>query len=101
MGAFADDNTNPDPIEMAYQLIFTSYPESLTTGRTGFSTVARSADMPEKLAAVVERRSVYEIQRGAVFSHAVIEACSAKWHLLTRTVDAGVDYVMNVIFFFF
>lgn len=92
MGAFADDNTNPDPIEMAYQLIFTSYPESLTTGRTGFSTVARSADMPEKLAAVVERRSVYEIQRGAVFSHAVIEACSAKWHLLTRTVDAGVDY---------
>ena len=34
---------------MAFQLIYTSSPTSLTMGRTGFSTVARSKSMPEKL----------------------------------------------------
>lgn len=77
---------------MAWQLIFTSSPVSLTTGRTGFSTVARTSGMPEKLAAAVERCSVYEIPSGAVYSHRILGSGSQKWHLLSRIKDAGTDY---------
>lgn len=77
---------------MACQLIFTSSPVSLTTGRTGFSTVARTSDMPEKLAAAVERCSVYEIPSGAVYSHRILGVGTQKWHLLSRIRDAGTDY---------
>lgn len=77
---------------MAFQLIFTSSPVSLTTGRTGFSTVARTSGMPEKLAAAVERCSVYEIPSGAVYSHRILGVGSQKWHLLSRIRDAGTDY---------
>ena len=77
---------------MAYQLIFTSSPVSLTTGRTGFSTVARTSEMPEKLAAAVERCSVYEAARGGVYSHRILSVGSQKWHLLSKIKDAGVDY---------
>lgn len=77
---------------MAYQLIFTSSPVSLTTGRTGFSTVARTSGMPEKLAAAVERCSVYEAARGAVYSHRILSVGSQKWYLLSKIKDAGVDY---------
>jgi len=77
---------------MAYQLIYTSYPTSLQSGRSGFSTVARSAEMPEKLAAAVERCGVYSLKSGAVFSHRIISAAGGVWHVLTRVCDSGVDY---------
>ena len=77
---------------MAFQLIYTSYPKSLVVGRTGFSTVARSADMNEKLAAAVERCSVYDIGEGEVFSHRILSQAGENWHVLTRISDSGVDY---------
>ena len=77
---------------MAYQLIYTSYPVSLVHGRTGFSTVARSKDMPEKLASALERASVYEAASGAVFSHRIISAAGRTWHILSRVCDSGADY---------
>ena len=77
---------------MAYQLIYTSAPASLTLGRTGFSTVARTRDMPEKLAAAVERCGVYEIGAGEVFSHRTLQYGGQTWHILTRMRDAGTDY---------
>ncbi len=77
---------------MAYQLIYTSYPRSLVMGRTGFSTVARSRNMPEKLAAAVERCGVYDIGSGEVFSHRIIFYAGEDWHVLTRMKDSGVDY---------
>lgn len=77
---------------MAYQLIYTSAPASLTLGRTGFSTVARSRGMPEKLAAAVERCGVYEIGSGEVFSHRTLQYGGQTWHILTRMRDAGTDY---------
>ncbi len=77
---------------MAYQLIYTSAPASLTLGRTGFSTIARTRDMPEKLAAAVERCGVYEIGSGEVFSHKTLQYGGQTWHILTRMRDAGTDY---------
>ncbi len=61
-------------------------------GRTGFSTVARSRNMPEKLASAVERCGVYDIGVGEIFSHRIIQYAGENWHILTRMKDAGVDY---------
>ncbi len=61
-------------------------------GRTGFSTVARSRNMPEKLAAAVERCGIYDIEVGEIFSHRIIQYAGKNWHILTRMKDAGVDY---------
>lgn len=77
---------------MAFQLIYTSSPTSLTMGRTGFSTVARSKSMPEKLASAVERCGVYDVGQGEVFSHTTVNYGGETWHVLTRMCDAGTDY---------
>jgi len=77
---------------MAYQLVYTSSPKSLVMGRTGFSTVARTRDMPEKLAAAVERCGVYDIKSGEVFSHSIVPYAGENWHVLTRMTDSGTDY---------
>ena len=77
---------------MAFQLIYTSAPKSLIVGRTGFSTVARSKEMSEKLASAVERCSTYDIGTGEIFSHRILSLADGTWHILTRISDAGVDY---------
>ncbi len=77
---------------MAYQLIYTSYQSSLVQGRTGFSTVARSVSMPERLVAEIERISQYDIEKGTVFAHRIISLSAQVYHVLTRTKDCGVDY---------
>ncbi|MBE6411290.1 MAG: hypothetical protein E7036_01895 [Opitutales bacterium] len=77
---------------MAYQLIYTSYPKSLTVGRTGFSVVARSKAMSERLASAVERCSIFDIGTGEIFSHRILSLSGEVWHVLTRTKDSGVDY---------
>ena len=77
---------------MAYQLIYTSYPKSLIVGRTGFSVVARSKAMSERLASAVERCSIFDIGTGEIFSHKILSLSGEVWHVLTRTTDSGVDY---------
>ncbi len=77
---------------MAYQLIYTSYHTSLVQGRSGFSTVARSQAMPERLVAEIERVSQYDIRSGEVFSHRIISVQTQIYHVLTRIKDSGVDY---------
>ena len=69
---------------MAYQLIYTSYQSSLVQGRTGFSTVARSVSMPERLVAEIERISQYDIEKGTVFAHRIISLSAQVYHVLTR-----------------
>lgn len=75
-----------------YQLVYTSSAQSLTRGRSGFSTVARSADMPAALVPKIEALSQYDIASGTVFSHRIVEAMGQKYHVLTRTKDCGLDY---------
>ena len=77
---------------MAYQLIYTSYPMSLVNGRTGFSTVARTREMSEKLSSAIERCSVYDVSRGVVYTHRILNVGGKSWHVLSRITDSGVDY---------
>ncbi|MBO7521729.1 MAG: hypothetical protein J6T16_05775 [Opitutales bacterium] len=80
---------------MAFRLIFTSSPSSLTGSRTGFCTVARSAEMSEKLALFVEKCGTYdhEMMKGyAVFSHRIIWLGDKSYHILSRITDSGADY---------
>ncbi len=76
---------------MAYQLIYTSYRSSLVQGRTGFSTVARSEAMSERLVSEIEKFSQYDIPSGTVYSHRIVDV-GDRFHVLTRTKDCGVDY---------
>ena len=77
---------------MAYQLIYTSYPQSLVHGRTGFSTVARCRNMSERLVAEIERASQYDMSSGTVYAHRRISVGAETYHVLTRTKDCGSDY---------
>jgi|GEM_PF-816067 len=81
---------------MATQLIYTSSPQGLTHGRTGFCTVARSLSMPEKLAAAVEKCGVYErLQSGAspvAYSLRCVKFGAENFRVLTRACDCGSDY---------
>ena len=45
---------------MAKQLIFTSTPQGLEPGRTGYCTVARHKDLRHRLVRELERLSVYD-----------------------------------------
>ncbi len=80
---------------MAFRLIFTSSPSSLTGSRTGFCTVARSADMSEKLALSVEKCGTYEhdkMESNPIFSHRKIWLGDKNYHILSRIIDSGADY---------
>lgn len=79
---------------MAYQLIYTSSPVSLSSGRTGFCTVVRNEEISEKMTAILERFSVYDtnVFKGPVFSHKRIFQAGKEWHVLSRTCDAPADY---------
>lgn len=77
---------------MAFQLVYTSYPVSLSVGRSGFSTVARSSDMPEKLVVKVEKCGIYDSRAPIIYSHRIVEANGGKWHVLSRVCDSGTDY---------
>lgn len=80
---------------MAFRLIFTSYPSSLTGSRTGFCTVARSAEMSEKLALSVEKCGTYDhdaMRANPIFSHRKIWLGDKNYHVLSRITDSGADY---------
>lgn len=80
---------------MAFRLIFTSSPSSLTGSRTGFCTVARSAEMSEKLALCVEKCGTYDhdvMRANPVFSHRKIWLGDKNYHILSRITDSGADY---------
>lgn len=80
---------------MAFRLIFTSSPSSLTGSRTGFCTVARSAEMSEKLALCVEKCGTYDhdaMRANPIFSHRKIWLGDKNYHILSRITDSGADY---------
>lgn len=80
---------------MAYSLIFTSSPTSLTGSRSGFCTVARSAGMSEKLASIVEKLGVYDNERMSgypIFEHRKIWFANAQYHVLSRICETSADY---------
>jgi len=84
---------------MPYELIYTSAPQGLNHGRSGFSTVARSADMPERLAAIVEKFSNFD--HGICdkkYSLNKLSYSNSFYYVLTRICDCGSDYTNRTNF---
>ncbi|MBT7742413.1 MAG: hypothetical protein HN727_11485 [Opitutae bacterium] len=83
---------------MARQLIFTSAPQGLEPGRSGYCTVARHKDIRSRLVRELERLSVYDYnQQGegpkakvALFRKLALG--SEEFFVISRISDAGLDY---------
>jgi hypothetical protein len=83
---------------MARQLIFTSAPQGLEPGRSGYCTVARHKDIRSRLVRELERLSVYDYnQQGdgpkakvALFRKLALG--SEEFFVVSRISDAGLDY---------
>ena len=83
---------------MAWQLIYTSAPRTLTAGQTGYGTVARSGDLRDALIQRLEQLSYF--QHGdnrattppVIHAYRILDLRGAKYHVLTRLVDAGLDF---------
>ena len=83
---------------MAQQLIFTSTPQGLEPGRTGYCTVARHKDLRHRLVRELERLSVYDFgqQVGGnkvdISIYRKIALGSEEFFVLSKICDAGLDY---------
>lgn len=83
---------------MAQQLIFTSTPQGLEPGRTGYCTVARHKDLRHRLVRELERLSVYDFgqqvggTRVEISIFRKITLGSEEFYVLTKICDAGLDY---------
>jgi len=80
---------------MARQLVFTSAPQGLTPGRTGYCTVARHRDLRERLVPVLESLSQYPSDwqpSPTIYTFRQLELAGARFPVLTRIVEAGHDY---------
>lgn len=85
---------------MAWQLIYTSSQRTLTPGQCGYGTVARSPDLREALVQRLEQLSYYDVPPAANRAGAcpVVHACrvldlrGSKYHVLSRIVDARLDF---------
>jgi hypothetical protein len=86
---------------MAWQLIYTSAPRTLTAGQSGYGTVARSAEMRDALVQRLEQLSYYShwtipgetsTPHPVICAYRVIDVRGSKYHLLSRIQDAGLDF---------
>src|SRR5437868_353386 len=83
---------------MPSQLIYTSAPQGLAAGQSGYCTVARDADLREGVARVLEQLSSYnhaasgERQDPIISAYRILDLRGAKYHVLSRIQDAGLDF---------
>ncbi|HXP59325.1 MAG TPA: hypothetical protein VN829_02485, partial [Dongiaceae bacterium] len=87
---------------MAWQLIYTSAPRGLTSGQSGFCTVARSGDLREAVAQRLEQISSYhhlQLSSGGnparnpiISAYRVLDIRGTKYHALTRIQATGLDF---------
>lgn len=78
---------------MPLQLIFTSAPQGLTPGRSGYATVARHRALPDRLAQLLEAVGTpHEAPTGETFTFRRMEAGGQDWFVLSRFVARGLDY---------
>ena len=80
---------------MPRQLVYTSIPRGLTPGQSGYCTVARSRDLREALIPQLEKLSYYTPESNyspIICAHRVLDLRGTKFHILTRIVDAGLDF---------
>ncbi len=84
---------------MIYELIVTSAKRALQAGRSGFAAVMRTRGMHPELQSRLESLSGYrhlypqgDPRNPVIFTHSVIDSVAGKFHVFSRTVDAGSDY---------
>ena len=80
---------------MARQLVFTSAPQGLTPGRTGYCTVARHGDLRERLVPILESLSIYPSDwqpAPVICTFRLVDVAGTRFPVLSRLVDAGYDY---------
>ena len=87
---------------MAFELLYTSAPQGLQPGVSGFCTVAMTRGLPSALAEKLESLSAYR----AIFapsdpqahlnpithSHVRLQVAGRSYHVLSRIGPAGLDY---------
>jgi hypothetical protein len=80
---------------MPRQLIYTSAPRGLTPGQSGYCTVARSRDLREALIPRIEKLSYYTPEANynpIICAHRILDLRGTHFHVLSRIVDAGLDF---------
>jgi GTPase-associated protein 1, N-terminal domain type 2 len=83
---------------MPHQLIYTSAPRGLVAGRSGHCTVARSASLREALILQLEKFCYYQHlslsggQDRPIFASRIVDLRGARFHVLSRIQDAGLDF---------
>ena len=83
---------------MPQQLIYTSSPRGLTSGRSGHCTVARSAIMRDALMLHLEKLSYYthhSLSGGIeqpIYCCRIVDIRGSRYHVLSRMQDAGLDF---------
>ena len=81
---------------MPLQLIFTSAPQGLTPGRSGYCTIARHRAIPDRLAQLLESIGTpHERPEGETFTLRMLEAGGKNWYVLSRFVAHGLDYTQR------
>lgn len=76
------------------QLIYTSAPRLLESGKTGFGTVACTKGMPKPLISYLERISTFDRAAGirGLDYYTTYRMGSALFHVFTHVEDCGADY---------
>ncbi len=78
---------------MPLALVFTSAPRGLTSGRSGYVTVARHRDMPDRLAEQLEQLGTpHEAAGSATVSCRSLDAAGRRWIVLSRFTAGGLDH---------
>ena len=82
---------------MSFQLVYTSAISLLDSPGSGYGTVARTEDIPRRLAQKLENISVYKEPSecritGTQYSYQIIEYDGAAYHVLSAISAAGADY---------
>lgn len=82
---------------MAYQLIYTSAPRGLLSGRTGFVTVARHREIGDRLAGELEKDSQYERLESlgvlpVIRRFGFYQQGGEEFWALSRIQESGLDY---------
>lgn len=81
---------------MPLQLVFTSAPQGLTPGRSGYCTVARHRAVPDRLAQLLESVGTpHDRPEGETFTFRALEAGDRHWFVLSRFVARGLDYTQR------
>lgn len=78
---------------MPLALVFTSAPRGLTSGRSGYVTVARHRDLPDRLVEQLEQMGTpHERTGAATVSCRSLEAGGRRWVVLSRFTAGGLDH---------